>query len=43
MSSNDTKHRCRWAADDPLMRDYHDAEWGVPQHDARVLWEMLML
>jgi DNA-3-methyladenine glycosylase I len=26
-----------------LMRSYHDEEWGVPQHDARMLWEMLML
>ncbi|UVK46473.1 DNA-3-methyladenine glycosylase I [Mesorhizobium sp. AR07] len=25
------------------MRAYHDEEWGVPQHDARMLWEMLML
>ncbi len=25
------------------MRDYHDAEWGVPQRDSRMLWEMLML
>lgn len=25
------------------MRDYHDAEWGVPQRDPRMLWEMLML
>ncbi len=36
-------HRCAWAESDPLMRDYHDQEWGVPQHDARMLWEMLML
>lgn len=35
--------RCFWAEGDPLMRAYHDAEWGVPQHDARMLWEMLML
>jgi DNA-3-methyladenine glycosylase I len=35
--------RCRWAQGDALMRAYHDAEWGVPQHDARMLWEMLML
>jgi DNA-3-methyladenine glycosylase I len=35
--------RCAWAGDDPLMRAYHDAEWGVPQRDARGLWEMLML
>jgi DNA-3-methyladenine glycosylase I len=35
--------RCGWAETDPLLRDYHDREWGVPQHDARMLWEMLML
>ncbi len=35
--------RCRWAQSDPLMRDYHDQEWGVPQRDSRMLWEMLML
>ena len=25
------------------MRHYHDTEWGVAQHDPRMLWEMLML
>lgn len=25
------------------MRAYHDEEWGVPQRDSRMLWEMLML
>src|SRR5258706_16483457 len=35
--------RCAWAGNDPLMRAYHDEEWGVPQHDSRMLWEMLML
>ena len=25
------------------MRKYHDEEWGVPEHDGRVLWETLML
>jgi DNA-3-methyladenine glycosylase I len=25
------------------MRTYHDQEWGVPQRDGRMLWEMLML
>lgn len=25
------------------MRAYHDQEWGVPQRDGRMLWEMLML
>lgn len=35
--------RCSWAESDALMRAYHDAEWGIPQHDSRMLWEMLML
>jgi DNA-3-methyladenine glycosylase I len=25
------------------MIAYHDAEWGVPEHDSRALWEKLML
>ncbi len=25
------------------MSAYHDEEWGVPQRDSRMLWEMLML
>jgi DNA-3-methyladenine glycosylase I len=35
--------RCSWAENDPLMSDYHDKEWGVPERDSRVLWEALML
>lgn len=38
-----TGKRCAWADKDSLMAAYHDAEWGVPQRDARMLWEMLML
>ncbi|GAA0301459.1 DNA-3-methyladenine glycosylase I [Sphingomonas oligophenolica] len=38
-----TQHRCPWADNDPLMRAYHDAEWGVPERDSRALWEKLML
>src|ERR1700716_3263901 len=39
-----TEHRRgAWAESDALMRAYHDEEWGVPQHDSRMLWEMLML
>lgn len=37
------KVRCSWAGSDPLYLAYHDEEWGVPQHDSRALWEMLML
>lgn len=40
---SDSKLRCRWAESDDLMRAYHDEEWGVPQYDSRMLWEMLML
>lgn len=35
--------RCLWAQGDPLYSAYHDEEWGVPQRDSRMLWEMLML
>ena len=35
--------RCGWAEGDPVMEAYHDAEWGVPVRDSRMLWEMLML
>jgi DNA-3-methyladenine glycosylase I len=35
--------RCSWAESDPLMRAYHDEEWGVPERDPRALWEKLML
>src|SRR5712671_1852691 len=34
--------RCSWAKSD-LMIAYHDREWGVPQHDERVLFEFLIL
>lgn len=37
------KSRCTWAESDPLLRDYHDTEWGVPERDSRTLWELLML
>jgi DNA-3-methyladenine glycosylase I len=35
--------RCAWAGSDPLMRAYHDEEWGVAERDPRALWEKLML
>jgi DNA-3-methyladenine glycosylase I len=34
---------CAWAGDDPLMRRYHDEEWGVPVHDDDVFFEFLNL
>jgi DNA-3-methyladenine glycosylase I len=36
-------HRCSWAGTDPLYIDYHDHQWGVPLHDERLLFEMLIL
>jgi len=36
-------HRCSWAGTDPVYIDYHDREWGVPMHDERTLFEMLVL
>ena len=38
-----TIKRCPWAGDDPLYIAYHDQEWGVPSHDDRHLFEMLIL
>jgi DNA-3-methyladenine glycosylase I len=35
--------RCGWVSDDPLYLSYHDEEWGVPVHDDRRLFEMLVL
>lgn len=43
ITTSPKKIRCAWAQSDPLMREYHDREWGVPQFDSRSLWEMLML
>jgi DNA-3-methyladenine glycosylase I len=43
MKTKAPKFRCAWAESDPLLRDYHDTEWGVPERDSRALWELLML
>ena len=37
------KVRCTWCGTDPLYVSYHDTEWGVPSHDDRHLFEMLIL
>ena len=34
--------RCEWAVGD-LLAPYHDSEWGVPHHDDRRLFELLVL
>lgn len=35
--------RCGWAESSPLMIEYHDKEWGVPEHDDLRLFEFLTL
>lgn len=35
--------RCPWPADDKLMIQYHDEEWGVPVYDDRLLFAKLIL
>jgi DNA-3-methyladenine glycosylase I len=37
------RRRCAWVSADPLYLAYHDEEWGVPVHDERRLFEMLVL
>ena len=35
--------RCDWGDVDAEMAAYHDREWGVPLHDDRALFELLVL
>ena len=42
-SATDGRRRCSWCTADPLYQAYHDAEWGVPLHDSRALFELLCL
>ena len=39
----DEKSRCFWAGNIPIVRDYHDNEWGRPVHSDGKLFEMLIL
>jgi DNA-3-methyladenine glycosylase I len=36
-------NRCEWCLGHELFLPYHDEEWGVPEHDDRKLFEMLLL
>jgi len=40
---SDVPKRCGWARDDPLLKEYHDKEWGVPLHEDLKLFEFLVL
>jgi len=42
MLTAESPHRCPWARTE-LSVAYHDREWGVPQHDDRILFEFLIL
>ena len=37
------KIRFKWVNNDPLLKEYHDKEWGVPIHDDSLLFEFLVL
>ncbi len=45
MDKNNKNNRqtCSWPKGDPLLIKYHDAEWGVPLHNDKNLFEFLIL
>lgn len=45
MDKNNKNNRqtCSWPKGDPLLIKYHDAEWGVPLHNDKNLFEFLSL
>lgn len=43
MATVRSRRRCAWSGANPLMVEYHDREWGVPLHDDRALFELLIL
>lgn len=40
---NWSRTRCSWAAENDLLKKYHDEEWGIPIHDDKKHFEMLVL
>lgn len=40
---NLSKPRCNWATENDLLKKYHDEEWGVPHHDDKKHFEMIIL
>ncbi|CAA7046353.1 unnamed protein product [Microthlaspi erraticum] len=44
-SGPETKKRCAWVTpnSDPCYTVFHDEEWGVPVHDDKMLFELLVL
>ena len=39
----DGRRRCAWPGEDPLYREYHDAEWGRPEESDPALFEKVAL
>ena len=42
-SNNKMVNRCKWAEYNDKMKEYHDKEWGKPQSDDKMLYELLIL
>jgi len=40
---NQGRSRCAWAERSELEQQYHDTEWGVPEHNDQRLFEFLLL
>ncbi len=43
MKATDANKRCPWCLASEAYIAYHDREWGVPGHDDRMLFELLIL
>ncbi len=43
MTQSESKTRCPWCLGSGAYIAYHDLEWGVPEHDERMLFELLIL
>jgi DNA-3-methyladenine glycosylase I len=43
LEKNIMEERCPWPGNDALYIKYHDTEWGVPEHNSKMLWEKLTL
>jgi DNA-3-methyladenine glycosylase I len=41
--NNQNQHCCSWAESHPLLKSYHNTEWGTPVHDDRLHFEFITL
>ena len=37
------KNRCKWCTENPIYKEYHDKEWGVPVYNDQKIFECLIL